>query len=515
MEEKYFVLPDEEVSEDKVKVVPAYIPPEIKEKMKNIINDEAEVRPEFCDECNSSCSSLDKDNDENETINEVSYEGVDYVSVGNGVLQKPEEEESHTEENNPGENDYENDSKDVSENDLYEEIEICYHGTESNEDLKTHEDIAPLNKESSKDYKFTYVDKLKRIHEWTDVSPESRIKEVDFLIGLKEKNDLLNDGSGIRIRIMNNGALIQPFSVGKFFFYIYICKDFPNEATDGEPLGKVYLVTPNKAEYTQNFPTDYLDIITDRSGESYINFDSAIKGWIESDRKDALSSVLYRNTVEWVNTLKLDTKHKNVGILDRLFKTVTEKNQNKLRRDKYVDGRRSLNKVPNPECSEIILSDRAAAQIFNETKDRYTTETGGLLLGHYVNGKWYVIEASDPGANAVFEVAYHESDEDYQNHVCGVISRIYKHPLVFLGMWHRHPGSLDTFSRVDDWTNSRYAQAVGNGCLSAIVNYDPDFRITFYYVETDEYLNLYYTRMDAEIGNDKIDNKEILEIASI
>ena len=163
----------------------------------------------------------------------------------------------------------------------------------------------------------------------------------------------------------------------------------------------------------------------------------------------------------------------------------------------------------------MVLSDRAYIQIYNESRARIRTETGGLLLGHYENGVWYVVEASDPGINAKFFSAYHEGDDVYENHVCGVISRTYKHPLVFLGMWHRHPGSLDTFSSTDDVTNGKDAVSAGNGCVSAIVNYDPDFRLTFYYVERGRQGEVYYTRIDTQVGDGYIANKEMMKLATI
>lgn len=136
-------------------------------------------------------------------------------------------------------------------------------------------------------------------------------------------------------------------------------------------------------------------------------------------------------------------------------------------------------------------------------------------MGHFENGVWYVVEASDPGINATFTTSYHEGDDAYENHICGVISRMYKYPLVFLGMWHRHPGSMDVFSGTDDQTNYKYAASAGNGCISALINIDPDFRITFYYAEQGSRVNsIYYTKVDVEVGDDKFENPEILKLAS-
>ena len=50
--------------------------------------------------------------------------------------------------------------------------------------------------------------------------------------------------------------------------------------------------------------------------------------------------------------------------------------------------------------------------------------------------------------------------------------------------------------------------------FSAIVNYDPDFRLTFYYVEQGRHGDVYYTRVDVEVGDDKIKNKEMMRIAT-
>ena len=47
---------------------------------------------------------------------------------------------------------------------------------------------------------------------------------------------------------------------------------------------------------------------------------------------------------------------------------------------------------------------------------------------------------------------------------------------------HRHPGSLDTFSSDDDRTNHSFAEVIGNGAVSMLVNLDPTARLTCYYL---------------------------------
>lgn len=64
-------------------------------------------------------------------------------------------------------------------------------------------------------------------------------------------------------------------------------------------------------------------------------------------------------------------------------------------------------------------------------------------------------------------------------------------------------------------TNGKYAVSAGNGCISAIVNYDPDFRLTFYYVERGRQGEVYYTRIDTQVGDGYIANKEMMKLATI
>jgi len=181
---------------------------------------------------------------------------------------------------------------------------------------------------------------------------------------------------------------------------------------------------------------------------------------------------------------------------------------------RYTDGRASKGHVPNPKCKNIYMSNRAFAQIYCETQDKAKKETGGLLLGHFWENDWYIIESGDPGYNGIFHHAYHESDEKYVNHVCAILSRIYKHPLHFLGMWHRHPGQLDTFSGTDDCTNKKYAKNAGNGCISLLVNKDPDFRLTAYYVDDRFENSLAYTKTDIIFGDEHVSCQNINEIAT-
>lgn len=131
---------------------------------------------------------------------------------------------------------------------------------------------------------------------------------------------------------------------------------------------------------------------------------------------------------------------------------------------------------------KVLFSERAIIALLSETQEHIKTETGGVFLGHRCGNVWYIVETIDPGINCIFQSAYFEYDDVYLNHLMNKIDRLYKKPLEIIGLWHRHPGSFDQFSGTDDGTNIKYAQQHPDGAISALVNIDPNFRITMYHV---------------------------------
>lgn len=146
---------------------------------------------------------------------------------------------------------------------------------------------------------------------------------------------------------------------------------------------------------------------------------------------------------------------------------------------------------------KVVFSDRAFAAIMAETTEKIKTETGGLFLGSFEDGIWYVIEAIDPGPKSVFEVAYFEYDQQYTQHLINKIANLYDKRLTLIGLWHRHPGSFDQFSSTDDGTNSKYARMRKEGAISALVNIDPKFRLTMYHVDQP----CRYSVIEYDVGN--------------
>ena len=366
-------------------------------------------------------------------------------------------------------------------------------------------------------------DNLTPIEKWIKKSPQSRNAEVEFLS---------NAEFGYQMQITPSGELQQPLTIGNWTFLMVLDKSFPKETENHEIPIKVCLAVPNSKEIKKQISRKKIPYVSsDSNGVDYLcfsDFKQEYHKYLNGQHNKLLTETLLNHTYNWASEMiKFIEEEKsrkasiNRGIRTSSFWGFLKQSTSSVflnygeRRPKYLDARRSFSDGCNPKCKKVVLSDRAYIQIFNESQSRIQTETGGLLLGHYDEGVWYVVEASDPGINAKFYNAYHEGDDVYENHVCGVISRTYKHPLVFLGMWHRHPGSLDSFSGTDDRTNYKYAGSAGNGCISAIINYDPDFRITFYYVEQAANHQVYYTKVDVEVGDNKIPNKEMLKIASI
>lgn len=149
---------------------------------------------------------------------------------------------------------------------------------------------------------------------------------------------------------------------------------------------------------------------------------------------------------------------------------------------------------------KVVFSERSFAAVLAETTEKIKTETGGLFLGIVQDDTWYIIEAIDPGPKSIFEVAYFEYDQQYTQHLINKIANLYSHKLDLIGLWHRHPGSFDQFSSTDDGTNSKYASMRKEGAISALVNIDPEFRLTMYHVSQP----CKYRRISYEVGDNLI-----------
>lgn len=152
-------------------------------------------------------------------------------------------------------------------------------------------------------------------------------------------------------------------------------------------------------------------------------------------------------------------------------------------------------------CQTVIFSDKAYNAIIDETFRKDPIETGGILLGHVMdNGLWVVMEVIPPGIDSVHQYAYFEYDEKFVNYLAKSVATKYENQLDVLGLWHRHPGSMDTFSGTDDGTNRIFASLSSCGAISGLVNVDPNFRLTMRHVSNP----LHYEIVDVEVGDELI-----------
>ncbi len=136
------------------------------------------------------------------------------------------------------------------------------------------------------------------------------------------------------------------------------------------------------------------------------------------------------------------------------------------------------------EQTYVIFTQRAFNAIVTETIDKHPIETGGIFIGYVLdNGAWIVVETIPPGYKTIHQRAYFEYDAEFVNYLSNVIGLQYKGYIQVLGLWHRHPGSMDVFSTTDDETNRTFAAGKQYGSISALVNCDPTMRLTMYHVD--------------------------------
>lgn len=156
--------------------------------------------------------------------------------------------------------------------------------------------------------------------------------------------------------------------------------------------------------------------------------------------------------------------------------------------------------MDNTKCNVIVFSKRAIDEIQKETYRKSPAETGGILLGQIIEDRWYVIATTEPGPNSIFQISYFEYDQDFVTKEANRISKEFEHELELLGLWHRHPGSMDVFSSTDNGTNTLFAKLREEGAISGLVNLDPDFRLTMYHVD----LPLKYEKIEIFVDDELI-----------
>ena len=118
----------------------------------------------------------------------------------------------------------------------------------------------------------------------------------------------------------------------------------------------------------------------------------------------------------------------------------------------------------------VIVSFRAFSCIISNAETAINCETGGILLGFYSNGTFYVLEATAPGPNAVLEPACLTTDSTYINYEIHQISNIYADNIEIIGVWHKHNNCLNPpFSVADMETHKTLSASCGKNILSLLL----------------------------------------------
>lgn len=157
----------------------------------------------------------------------------------------------------------------------------------------------------------------------------------------------------------------------------------------------------------------------------------------------------------------------------------------------------------------VVFTQRAFNAIITETIEKHPIETGGIFIGYILdNGVWVVVETIPPGYRTIHQRAYFEYDAEFVNYLSNTIALQYKGNLQVLGLWHRHPGCMDAFSTTDDETNLKFAKDRECGSISALVNCDPQMRLTMYHVDQHGR----YQLMEWYVDDGEIIPEEFLEL---
>lgn len=145
-------------------------------------------------------------------------------------------------------------------------------------------------------------------------------------------------------------------------------------------------------------------------------------------------------------------------------------------------------KDPHP-CTRVVLSPLAWALMISQSYLNNPNETGGALLGYRDGTTVHVTVALPPGPRSQASPVMLKYNEEFQNYVFGVITELMGQKAGLLGLWHRHPGSLDRFSGVDAVAHEQFGKVLNGEVISLLLNLDgPEGapRVTGYFVDTKE-----------------------------
>lgn len=207
-----------------------------------------------------------------------------------------------------------------------------------------------------------------------------------------------------------------------------------------------------------------------------------------------------------------ELKEKISSLPKSTLETVPDSSDNKNICKKIELNPFSYSDIPSSKCKEAVMSRRAYASIIAEAYANGENESGGVLLGHKGDGKWYVVEATDPGFDAYHTPVRHEMNNRYVNYQYRILSRLYSDELYLVGFWHRHPRTFNSFSGLDDKVNESYVKVIGEGAMSFLLNFTPEPVLTCYFMDSDD---MCYHKVRLTVDDAELEDKQYLMYASV
>ena len=133
---------------------------------------------------------------------------------------------------------------------------------------------------------------------------------------------------------------------------------------------------------------------------------------------------------------------------------------------------------------QIFFSDEAYRRI-EETvrKKNNRSETGGVLLGHKIDGAFYIVSATTQVSDGLNNHHSFILDGEAESLAAEKIMSEYEFTPNLLGVWHSHTNGNALFSTQDRLSNKVLAESIGEA-VSVIVTYSKKngFLMTPYFI---------------------------------
>lgn len=136
---------------------------------------------------------------------------------------------------------------------------------------------------------------------------------------------------------------------------------------------------------------------------------------------------------------------------------------------------------------QIVFSDEAYSRIEESVKKKHNqSETGGVLLGHKIDGIFCIVSATTQVSGRLNNHHLFVLDGEAESLAAEKIMSEYEFMPNVLGVWHSHTNDNTLFSTQDRLSNKVLVESIGEA-VSIIVTYSEKgcFSITPYHIRRD------------------------------